>query len=365
MQPGSGIEQVILELAGHLRTTGQNTDIVTYRNGYGECAIPITEFRVPLPSSGDILSPFSLLTTRAIRNEIKDSDLIVTSLYPMNLIPLLPKKISRVAFIEWGIQPYGAFDSWVDKSYLWLLDKADRYAIQKSDRVLVSSTVTQRWVESQGVRPGKLKKLNLYGLNFNRLGLSTDHTYLYHKHPELEGADGIILYVGRQSPHKNIELLIDAISILKNRGRNVKLLVVGRESFPKYARYLRTKTGNLNLGYNVLFPGLVSESELAGYYNLCDIFVNASRWEGYLNPEPYAFKKPIIAYNVPPHEETVRNGVTGLLSRLSPCAFASHIDYLLSHKAERLEMGEAGYRWAREFLDYTIVARNFLKAVEE
>ncbi len=363
-QAGSGIEQVILDLSRQLTTMGHRVTIFTYKNEQPDCDVCVMEFPLPsrVPLAGNVLAPAFTRTNAAIRDILDCVDVVVTSLYPMSLVPLLPYKVKpRVVFVEWGIQPYAAYSSLVDKAYLWLLNRADRYAIRKSDTVVVSNEVTRKWVEALGVSP---VKMNLYGLNFDRLRLDVDYGYLLERHPELRGDNGIVMYAGRQSPHKNIDLLIRAIGILKNRGLGTRLLVVGKESFPKYARYLLDLTQELDLEDRVVFTGLVSEDDLIGYYNLCDVFVNASSWEGYLNPEAYAFKKPIVAYGIPPHDETVENGVTGVLvGRLTANRFADAIAGLLEDDGKRKAMGLAGYVWARKQLDYAVVAEKFLNVV--
>ncbi|KKM96177.1 hypothetical protein LCGC14_1180770 [marine sediment metagenome] len=363
-QTGSGIEEVILDLSRQLVTMGHRVTILTYKNDYPDCDVPVMEFPLPdgVPLAGNVLAPVFTRTNAAIRDILGCVDVVVTSLYPMSLVPLLPHKVKpRVVFIEWGIQPYAAYSSLVDKAYLFLLNRADRYAIQKSDTVIVANDVTRKWVEGLGVSP---VKMNLYGLNFDRLRLGVDCDYLWDKHPVLQGADGIVMYAGRQSPHKNIDLLIRAVGILRDRGLGMRLLVVGKESFPKYARYLRTLTREMGLEDRVVFTGLVSEDDLNGYYNLCDMVVNASSWEGYLNPEAYAFKKPIVAYGIPPHDETVENGVTGVLvGRLTANRFADAIAGLLADEGKRKAMGLRGYVWARKTLDYAVVAEKFLEVV--
>ncbi len=370
-QAGSGIEQVILDLSRQLVSMGHRVTILTYKNEYPDCDIPVMEFPLPegVPLAGNVLAPTFTHTNARIREILGCVDVVVSSLYPMSLVPLLPHKVKpRVVFIEWGIQPYAAYSSPVDKVYLWLLNRADRYAIQKSDTVIVSNKVTRKWVEGMGVSP---VKMNLYGLDFDRLRLNGDSgsrrsEYLRNCHPELQNADGIVMYAGRQSPHKNVDLLIRAVGVLKDRGLGTRLLVVGKESFPKYARYLRDLTRELGLEDRVVFTGLVSEDDLIGYYNLCDMVVNASSWEGFLNPEAYAFKKPIVAYGIPPHDETVSDGITGVLvGRLTANRFADGIAGLLADDGKRRALGLRGYAWARRKLDYAVVTDRFLAAINQ
>jgi len=363
-QQGSGIECVIIELATRLTAMGHDAFVVTYDNEYGACPVPVKELKLPINHrlTKGVFAPAFVGANHNVRNYISDADVIVTSLYPMSLIPLLPRKVgAKVVFINWGLQPYSAYRSFTDKAYLWLLNRADKYAVKHSDITIVANRITQDWVSRQGIEP---VYLNLYGVNFDRPRLSRDLSPIYARHKELLFADGIILYAGRQSPHKNIDILIESVSLLHSQGRNVKLLIVGRESFPAYSRQLRMLVKRLGLEDSVIFTGLVSNADLDRYYSVCDVFVNASSWEGFLNPEAYAFKKPIIAYAVSPHEDTVQHGVTGILvEELTSYCFASHIDNLLRNRGITLRMGEAGYQWARENLDYNVITRKFVEMI--
>ncbi len=124
-----------------------------------------------------------------------------------------------------------------------------------------------------------------------------------------------------------------------------------------------SKLHDMKQGERVYAQG-VSEEDLIGYYNLCDMFVNASSWEGYLNPEAYAFKKPIVAYGIPPHDETVEDGVTGVLvGRLTANRFADEIAGLLGDDGKRKALGLNGYVWAKRTLDYAVVAKRFVEAL--
>lgn len=359
-QSGSGIEQVIYELAMAIQNQGHKTIILTYDNQRAQDFVQVMEFKVPTLSMGGIMSPMFLQTNEYIRETLGWADVVVTSLYPMSIIPLWPHRVRpKVVFIDWGVQPYWTFSSPLDKAYLWLLNRMDNYTVKKSDMVIVANNVTKQWVDRKGVRPVKML---LYGINFNRLNTEAGYGQLH----GITDEDNVLLYAGRQSPHKNIELLIETTAWLKFTGYKVKLVLVGSQTFPKYAGKLRKMVADRNLGSDIIFTGLVSEKDLAGYYNMCDIFVNASRWEGYLNPEAFAFKKPIVAYGIAPHGETVRHGINGLLTKsLTVEEFSHCISILLDNPEWRQAMGGVGYEWVKKNLDYNVVAGNFVSELEK
>ncbi|HID91335.1 TPA: glycosyltransferase family 1 protein [Candidatus Bathyarchaeota archaeon] len=127
------------------------------------------------------------------------------------------------------------------------------------------------------------------------------------------GEDPMILYVGRHCARKRLGMLIRAVLALKKRHRDVRLVIVGRET--GYTRRLRRLVSELNLGDSVFFTGYVPDRELPKYYSACDVFALTSRHEalGLTVLEAMASGKPVIAPNVGGLPEVVLHGKTGLL----------------------------------------------------
>ncbi len=107
-----------------------------------------------------------------------------------------------------------------------------------------------------------------------------------------------ILFVGRIVPNKRIEDLIEMFAWIYNTiDSNTRLLIVGSErSCPRYCAMLRLYALRLNL-VNVCFAGFVKEDELSACYYKADVFVSASRHEGFCLPllEAMAQRTPVVA----------------------------------------------------------------------
>lgn len=89
-----------------------------------------------------------------------------------------------------------------------------------------------------------------------------------------------ILSVGRISPVKNYEVLIDAAQILKNRGSDFLITIIGEAPLEKdksYEENLKLKIKSLNLENNFDFIGKVGHKNLPAYYQSHDLFVHLSR----------------------------------------------------------------------------------------
>lgn len=88
--------------------------------------------------------------------------------------------------------------------------------------------------------------------------------------------DFIILFVGRIALEKNIKFLIDSQKKLKDKYKNIKLIIVGdgpdKDEYEEYSK-------SLGLEGNVIFTGKASWSDMPFYYNMADIFATASKTE--------------------------------------------------------------------------------------
>lgn len=364
---GSGIEGVIYELAKRLGKEHKVT-VFTFNNEYHDHPnFDIKVVRIPLQKNrvmNAVFSPLLLHKVMELRKMIKEYDVVVTQLYPANLFPLYPQRLKGVlnVVIEWGVQPAESFTSVAEKCYIWLLRKGNEYAVRHADIVIAGCNDIRRQLKRDyGV---VAHKMYLYGIDFGYFDKDVNPQMVYDRHPELVGSK-VMLYVGRISPHKNIHLIIKSLKILKRNITNVKLVVVGRRDFTNYSRYLDRLVIDEGLANDVVFTGFVSKEDLPKYYAVCDVFVVASPWEGFLIPEPLAMTKPMIAYDAIPHRETVRHGVNGLtVKSLTPEEFARTEYDLLADKDWGKQMGQMGYAWVKQHLDYDVIAKKFLEVIK-
>ena len=121
-----------------------------------------------------------------------------------------------------------------------------------------------------------------------------------------------ILSVGHLEPRKNYSRLIHAFSILKKKyGIDHKLVIVGRENWKYQPIYDLVK--RLRLGESVIFTRFVSDGDLPAIYQMADVFVTASTFEGFgFTPlEAMAAGTPVAASNATSLPEVI--GDAGVL----------------------------------------------------
>lgn len=97
-----------------------------------------------------------------------------------------------------------------------------------------------------------------------------------------------VLFVGTIEPRKNLQNLLLAISTLKNKKKfKGKLVVSGMKGW--MLEGLAEVVKKFKLENDVIFLGYVSDDELRALYNLCEVFVFPSFYEGFGFPIVEAF----------------------------------------------------------------------------
>ncbi len=121
-----------------------------------------------------------------------------------------------------------------------------------------------------------------------------------------------------------------------------------------------------NLSDKVIFTGVVPWEDLPLYYSISSIYATCTLWEGFLRPEAFAFEKPIVCFDMGPNSETVIDGRNGFLVQTGDInQFAERLSQLLTDETLCNKMGKDGYSWAKQNLDFDVIAENFRNLCKE
>lgn len=153
-----------------------------------------------------------------------------------------------------------------------------------------------------------------------------------------------LIFVGRLSPEKNIEGILDALAILQTRSRPVpKLNIIGDGQLKGS---LRAQVDQLAL--SVSFWGSVPNEQLPGIFQRADIFILPSFYEGHPKAllEAMSCGLPCIGSDVEGIQQEIRHGGNGYLCRTSPESIADAIETVLNDDALQVELG----RRARQYV---------------
>lgn len=145
----------------------------------------------------------------------------------------------------------------------------------------------------------------------------------------------VMLYVGRLSPEKEVQVLIESYANLQTIQPNkTKLVIVG--DGPDFARLK-----SLPEAKGVIFTGSLRGQDLAAAYASADVFVFASQVETFGNVvlEAMASGLPVIAYDYACAHQYLTHGVNGWLSPLGQKNHFIQQIYQLPSVQQLREMG--------------------------
>lgn len=346
-QIGSGIDSLIYQYAKRLGKTDE-VSVITFYSEYASCP----EFRVkvfPVPSK-QVRSMLPIIAPQwqQARTEANKADVTISMLAPASLIPT--KKTFNVV-VDWSVPSPDSVRSPLEQGYLKWLKAENGRADKKADLLITPSQFCHDYVKREYGLESKLMWLD--GIDFELFDRSK-----YEKDRGLIIPNGIT-YVGRIAPHKNIEALLKAFSLVLKEFTDATLFLIGAKTFPSYYKMLSKLGKELVVSDCIYFCDSVPWSLLPEEIFASDVYVSASRHEGFMRVECYAMGKPAVVFDNSANRETVIDGVTGIVVKEeTPEAFAQAIIYLLKNPDKAREMGENGYRFAREKLDLDVMARD-------
>ncbi len=163
-----------------------------------------------------------------------------------------------------------------------------------------------------------------------------------------------LLAVGTLEPRKNIPVLLDAFRELRAEGRDLQLVLVGRQGW----------ADSLPLGdvaAHVRLTGAVPDAELAELYAAASCFVIPSVYEGFglSLAEAMAAGTPAVASDIPALREVGGDCVRYAPPRSSR-AFAEAIRLALDRREESTALAERARKRARSFSWDTCAAETLL-----
>ena len=175
-----------------------------------------------------------------------------------------------------------------------------------------------------------------------------------------------VIYVGRLISHKNVDILLKAISIVKKEISDVTCGIIG--DGPEMNK-LKALSRELELNDNVKFFGFIeSDEEVYARMKASKVFVLPSTREGFPNTivEANSCGLPAIIVR---HEKNagvgvVKEGYNGFILNLSPEEIAEKVLYLLQNEDEMIRLRENAREFAREY-DWSIIVERIEKVYEE
>ncbi|MBK7105263.1 MAG: glycosyltransferase [Ignavibacteriae bacterium] len=122
----------------------------------------------------------------------------------------------------------------------------------------------------------------------------------------------IIFYAGNLIPLKNVDILINAYSLIENKYSDTLLFIAGAGG---EEGSLKRLSSTLNLNNKIFFLGPLLGDDLVNYYNAADLLSLQSKSEGLPNVivESFLCGTPVVATDVGGISKIVKEGSNGFL----------------------------------------------------
>ena len=183
--------------------------------------------------------------------------------------------------------------------------------------------------------------------------------------PAARGSGGpavVLLAVGAITPRKGYDVLVAALGMV--RGPPWQLTIVGdRHRDPTTSARLEADIARLGLSDRIALAGAVSAAQLEALYDGADLFVLASRFEGYgmAFADAMARGLPIIGTSAGAIPDTAPPAL--LVPPDDPVALAAALDRLIQDDHARRRLAADARRAARDLPAWSTSARLLAQAV--
>jgi len=210
------------------------------------------------------LSAFKLLRKNF---DVLDADhMVYFHIWPCKLACLIKRKKLIVTWHEvWGKEYWKEYLGWKGIFGYWM----EKLSSKLPNKIIaVSEQTKENLISKLKVNPKKIVVIP------NAIDIKAIDKIK----PSKETSD--IIFAGRLMNHKNVNILIKAISIIKqNTNPNIKCIIVGDG---EEMQNLKTLAKSLNLNKNIIFKGFIKEhAEVLSLMKSSKLFVLPSTREGF------------------------------------------------------------------------------------
>ena len=185
----------------------------------------------------------------------------------------------------------------------WINNITERFSLRRANRLIVVSQSLKEHMIRQGFDASRITVVHN--------GVPALYEIPFRRPPRGQWTLGTVALF---RPRKGVEILLQAMAIMRKRGLSVRLLAVGEFESPKYEREIHALAANLGLEDIIQWTGFTSDvtSELLAM----DLFVLPSLYgEGMpmVLLEAMAAGVPAVAADVEGVAEAIRHGQDGLI----------------------------------------------------
>jgi glycosyltransferase involved in cell wall biosynthesis len=215
-----------------------------------------------------------------------------------------PRKLGCASVVTFHDMTFFLYPQFHTLSKRWLFPIMIRSSARTSTAIAVVSETTRRdTIKILNVPPGKIHTTpNGISPAFRKI---TDSTQMDACRKKYNLPEKFILYLGTIEPRKNLPLLLRAYHQFVQENTSHPLVIAGKRGW-MYDQVLET-VKKLRLETSVYFTGYIAREDLPVIYNLAEVLVYPSIYEGFGLPplEAMACGTPVIVTEISTNQEHV------------------------------------------------------------
>ena len=325
---------------------------VAARNDYenpADCVIPYCDIYYNIPFERNPLKPGNLKAYKELKHIIDEGEYDIIHCHTpvgamLTRLAAKParKQGTKVFYTAHGFHFYkGA------PAINWILYYPVEKWLSRYTDVLITIN-KEDYERAKTFKAGKVCYVPGVGIDLKKFNAGYVNKEQKRKEIGVSADDFVLLSVGELIPRKNHEVVIRALSVLKQLDRlnHIEYVICGRGS---YEADLRKLAEGLDVADHVHFLGY--RNDISEICNCADLFVFMSHQEGLpvALMEAMACGLPAVCSNIRGNTDLIEDGVTGLLANNTPEEVAQSISKMKSDTALRNRVASAALQKIKQF----------------
>ena len=274
-----------------------------------------------------------------------------------------PRCLITMHSTYYGLALHNVGNTWFHRVYYKIISKIEEFSLAQLSKKTIFTAVGKpvcEELEKMGIEKERITFVP-NGVNVQSFNSATEKTVL-RKKIGIPDNDIVILSVGRLTPQKGTQTLIEVFSLLEKRINKVTLCIAGKGELLDSVK----KTVKKNDLQKVIFLGYVDDRDLPELYSSSDYYIINSIYEGGMPPltlsEAMASGLPCIVSDIP-NFRIVNDAGCGLIVDFRNTDHAANeiLEYLSKdHPDQRKKARD----YALQFFDWEIISKAYLKIFE-
>ena len=325
---------------------------VAARNDYenpADCVIPYCDIYYNIPFERNPLKPGNLKAYKELKHIIDEGEYDIIHCHtPVGaMLTRLAAKQARKQGTKVFYTAHG-FHFYKGAPVInWILYYPVEKWLSRYTDVLITIN-KEDYERAKTFKAGKVCYVPGVGIDLKKFNAGYVNKEQKRKEIGVSADDFVLLSVGELIPRKNHEVVIRALSVLKQLDKlnHIEYVICGRGS---YEADLRKLAEGLDVADHVHFLGY--RNDISEICNCADLFVFMSHQEGLpvALMEAMACELPAVCSNIRGNTDLIEDGVTGLLANNTPEEVAQSISKMKSDTALRNRVASAALQKIKQF----------------